>query len=146
MIVSFVADQSLDFPEKPKSFHDQLFSEKLACSFCGISVDEPSPQLFSFNSPLGACPRCNGLGTLLKIDEQKIIAHNLTLSEGAIIPYERTMSSNSWWSRLVQTVVEDLGYDFRKTAWKDYSSEAQDVLLHGSPKTYTVTGEIVLGK
>ncbi len=146
VVISFVDDQSLDFPEKPKDFHDQLFSEKLACSFCGISVDEPSPQLFSFNSPIGACPACNGLGTLLKIDEQKIIAHNLTLSEGAIIPYERTMSSNSWWSRLVQTVVEDLGYDFRKTAWKDYSAEAQDVLLHGSPKTYTVTGENRFGE
>lgn len=146
VIISFISDTSLDFPEKPKDYHDQLFSEKLACSFCGISVDEPSAQLFSFNSPLGACPQCNGLGSLLKIDIKKIIAPGLTLSEGAIIPYERTMSSSSWWSRLVQVVVEDLGYDFRKTPWRDYSPEAQQVLLYGSPKTYTVAGENRFGE
>ncbi len=146
VIISFINDQSLDFPEKPQDFQDQLFSEKLACSFCGISVDEPSAQLFSFNSPIGACPVCNGLGSLLKIDEKKIIAPNLTLSEGAVIPYERTMVNNSWWARLVQTVVADLGYDFRKTPWSEYSPEAQKVLLYGSPKTYTVSGENRFGE
>ncbi len=146
VIISFINDHSLDFPEKPVDFNDRLFSEKLACSFCGISVDPPTPQLFSFNSPTGACPSCNGLGSLLKIDQKKIIAPGLTLSEGAIIPYERTMTNNSWWSRLVQVVVEDLGYDFRKTAWQDYSPEAQDILLHGSRKTYSVSGENRFGE
>ncbi|MDO5561848.1 MAG: excinuclease ABC subunit UvrA, partial [bacterium] len=82
----------------------------------------------------------------LKIDEKKIIAPGLTLSEGAIIPYERTMAGNSWWTRLVQTVVEDLGYDFRHTAWRDFSPEAQQILLYGSPKTYTVAGENRFGE
>ncbi|MDO5561935.1 MAG: excinuclease ABC subunit UvrA, partial [bacterium] len=63
VIISFINDTTVDFPEKPKDFQDQLFSEKLACSFCGLSVDQPSPQLFSFNAPMGACPNCNGLGS-----------------------------------------------------------------------------------
>ncbi|MDR0462640.1 MAG: excinuclease ABC subunit UvrA [Pseudomonadales bacterium] len=145
-VVSFIKDQSLDFPEKPKEFEDRLFSEKLACSFCAISLDELSPQLFSFNSPTGACPTCSGLGSLLKIDQSKIVAESLSLSEGAIIPFERTVSNNTWWSRLVQTVAEDLGYDFRKTAWKDYSPEAQKVLLYGSKKIYHVNGENRFGE
>ncbi|MCL2110578.1 excinuclease ABC subunit UvrA, partial [Microgenomates group bacterium] len=141
VIISFVEDEGFNFPDQPQNMSDCLFSEKLACSFCGISVAPPTPPLFSFNNPLGACPTCNGLGSLLKIDVDKIIAPNLTLSEGAIIPFERTIASNSWWSRLVQTVVEDLGYDFRKTTWKDFSEQAQQILLFGSPKLYTVTGE-----
>ncbi len=145
-MVTFINDASLDFPDDPKDFEDLLFSEKLACSFCGISLDEPSPQLFSFNSPSGACPQCNGLGVLLKIDINKMVAPNLTLSEGAIIPYERTIASNTWWSRLVQVVVSDLGYDFRKTLWKDFSPQAQEILLYGSKKTYTVAGENRFGE
>lgn len=145
-IVTFINDASLDFPEKPKDYEDRLFSEKLACSFCGISLDEPSPQLFSFNAPLGACPTCSGLGSLLKIDTSKIIAENLSLSEGAIIPFERTVSSDTWWSRLVQAVVTDYGDDFRKTSWRDLKEETREVLLHGSKKIYHVNGENRFGE
>lgn len=146
VIVSFVLDQSLDFPLNPQEMQDVLFSENLACSFCGISLEAPSPLLFSFNSPIGACEHCMGLGSLLKIDVGRIIAPNLSLSEGAIIPFERTLASNSWWVRLVQVVVEDLGYDFRKTAWKDFSPAAVEVLLYGSKKVYQVKGENRFGQ
>jgi excinuclease ABC subunit A len=146
VVIAFVMDEGLDFPESPVKSEDLLFSEKLACSFCGISLEEPSPQLFSFNSPTGACPNCNGLGSLLKIDVNKMVATGLTLSEGAIIPYERTIANNTWWSRLVQVVVEDLGYDFRKTVWNDYSEEAKKLLLYGSDKTYVVAGENRFGE
>ncbi len=146
LIVSFVGDASLDFPEKPKVMEDVLFSEHLACSFCGLSVEPPFPLLFSFNAPAGACPTCSGLGSLLKIDVKKIIAPGLTLSEGAVIPYERTIASNTWWSRLVQVVVEDLGYDFRKTPWNEMSDKAHEILLYGSTKTYTVAGENRFGE
>lgn len=146
VIISFVLDNSLDFPTNPQEMQDVLFSENLACSFCGISLEAPSPLLFSFNSPLGACEHCTGLGNLLKIDVGRIIAPNLSLSEGAIIPFERTLASTSWWVRLVQVVVEDLGYDFRKTAWKDFSPAAQEVLLYGSKKIYQVRGENRFGQ
>ncbi len=121
VLFSIITDASLDFPEKPKSFSDRLFSEKRACSDCGISIPELEPRLFSFNSPHGACPDCNGLGTLLKIDITKIIAPSLTLSEGAVIPFARMLSSDTWWSRLVKAVVDANDQDFRKVAWDEIS-------------------------
>lgn len=144
--ISFVLDSSLSFPDNPKEFEDKLFSEKLACSHCGISLSELEPRLFSFNSPQGACETCNGLGSLLKISVDKIIAHSLTLSEGAIIPFAKNLGSDTWWSRLVQTVVEDAGYDFRKTAYKDFDEATQQMLLYGSPKVYRVEGENRFGR
>lgn len=139
--IAFVLDQSLQFPDKPKQVEDVLFSEKLACSHCNISLPELEPRLFSFNSPQGACTTCSGLGSLLKIDINRIIAPTLSLSEGAIIPFARTLSTDSWWARLVQEVVTDRGYDFRKTEWQQYDEHTQHLLLYGSTKTYTVHGE-----
>lgn len=139
--LTYVTDATLTFPEHPKEMEDILFSEKLACSTCGISLQELEPRLFSFNSPHGACSECNGLGSILKIDQEKILAPSLTLSEGAIIPFTRTMASDTWWSRLVTTVVIDQGYDFRKTVWADFDQATQQLLLYGSPKVYTVAGE-----
>jgi excinuclease ABC subunit A len=144
--ISFINDASMSFPENPKEFEDIVFSEKLACSNCGRSFSELEPRLFSFNSPQGACPECNGLGTLLKIDVNKIIAHSLTLSEGAIIPFSRVLSTDSWWSRLVQTVVEEEGVDFRKTPYSEIPEETRNLLLYGSKKIYRVYGENRFGK
>ncbi len=139
--ISFINDEGFIFPEKPKEFEDTLFSEKLACSHCNISLPELEPRLFSFNAPQGACPTCTGLGSLLKIDREKIIAPNLSLSEGAIIPFSRTLSTDTWWARLVQEVVSQTKYDFRKTPWSDFDAATQTALLYGSDKLYTVIGE-----
>lgn len=141
VIASFIIDSSLQFPEKPKETEDQLFSEKLACSYCNISLPEIEPRLFSFNSPQGACPTCSGLGLLLKINTSRIIAPSLSLSEGAIIPFAHALSTSTWWSRLVQKVVEEQGYDFRKTPWQDLDEHTQHLLLYGSDKLYQVEGE-----
>ena len=146
VIFSLIDDASFSFPEKPTEFRDRLFSEKRACSDCGISIPELEPRLFSFNSPQGACPECNGLGTLLKINQEKITAPNLTLSEGAVIPFARMLSTDTWWARLVTTVVEDAGYSFRKTLWKDFPLEFQTILLHGSDAIYKVEGENRFGR
>ena len=146
VIASFVADESLEFPEDPSQLVSKLFSEKRSCSDCGISISEIEPRLFSFNSPQGACETCNGLGTLQKIDIEKIIAPSLTLSEGAIIPFARMMSSDTWWSRLVKEVIETAGYDFRKTVYEEMTQETQQVLLYGSNTIYKVEGENRFGK
>ncbi len=143
---AFIDDASLEFPTSPKSFTNKLFSEKFACSFCGISLPEIEPRLFSFNSPEGACETCSGLGSLLKIDQPKILAPSLTLSEGAVIPFSRMLSNDTWWSRLVKTVVEEAGYDFRKTAFQDMKPEVQQMLLFGSEKVYQVEGENRFGR
>jgi len=146
VVASFIHDNSLTFPDNPTETEDVLFSEKLACSHCGISIAELEPRLFSFNSPQGACPTCNGLGAILKIDHKKIIAPELTLSEGAIIPFARTMGTDTWWSRLVRAVVEEAGYNFRTTIFADMDEATQKMLLHGSDKIYQVSGENRFGK
>jgi excinuclease ABC subunit A len=145
-MVGFVEDDSLDFPDSPKNVTDLLFSEQRACSECGISLPEIEPRLFSFNSPQGACPECNGLGSLLKVDMTKIVAPSLTLSEGAIIPFARMMGHDTWWGRLVQEVVREAGYDFRKHAYEEFSEEFKQVLLYGSDKIYKVVGTNRLGR
>ncbi len=144
--LSIVLDESLTFPESPKQCEDKLYSEKRACSDCGISIPEIEPRLFSFNSPQGACPECNGLGSLLKIDASKIVAPGLTLSEGAIVPFARTLSTDSWWSRLVKAVVDDTQYDYRKTIYEEMDADTQRLLLYGSPKIYRVEGENRFGR
>ncbi len=146
ILASFIEDDSLEFPEDPQQTTEKLFSEKRACSDCSISISEIEPRLFSFNSPQGACETCNGLGTLQKIDIEKIIAPTLTLSEGAIIPFARMMSSDTWWSRLVRVVVEATGHDFRKDAYEEISEKGQNILLFGSDQVYRVEGENRFGK
>ncbi len=140
VIASFVSDPGLSFPDKPKEMDDVLFSEKFACSYCGISIPEVEPRLFSFNAPQGACETCHGLGKLLKIDPQKIIAPALSLTQGAIIPFARMMENDTWWARIVKTVVEDYGSDFRKTPFEEFSPKLKEVMLNGTDKVYTVKG------
>ncbi|NLG06099.1 MAG: excinuclease ABC subunit UvrA [Candidatus Pacebacteria bacterium] len=144
--VAWIDDTGFDFPDKPKNISEQLFSENFACSDCGISLKELEPRLFSFNAPEGACESCNGLGSILKIDAQKIIAPGLTLSEGAIIPFARMMSHDTWYSRLVKQVVEDAQYDFRQTTWQDMDETFQQLLLYGGEKIYKVMGENRFGE
>jgi excinuclease ABC subunit A len=136
---SFIEDSSFVFPENPQNYEDKLFSENLACSHCGISLNELEPRMFSFNSPQGACETCNGIGSQLKIDQKKIIASELTLSEGAIIPFASALSNGTWWADLVKAVIIDRGYDFRKTPYREFDSKTQQILLNGSSKIYKVT-------
>ncbi len=144
--ISWIEDQSFTFPENPQQTVDRLFSENLACSHCGISVKELEPRLFSFNSPEGACETCHGLGSILKINPEKFVAPSLSLSEGAIIPFARVMGTDSWWARLVEQVVAEAGYDFRKSIFEEMTPEFQHILLHGSDKVYDVSGENRFGK
>ncbi len=141
VVIGYVNDASLNFPENPQEIEERLFSENLACSHCGISIEELEPRLFSFNSPQGACETCNGLGSLLKIDAKKMIAPSLTLSEGAIIPFASALAHGTWWSRLIKAVIADRGYDFRETPWEDFDEETKQIMLYGSDKIYQVSGE-----
>lgn len=141
VFVTWVNDSSFTFPDNPQDTEDFLFSENLACSDCGISLKELEPRSFSFNSPEGACVKCNGLGSILKINPDRIIAPSLTMSEGAVIPFARMMGNEGWYSRLVKAVLEDFNADFRLTKWEDMSEELRQVLLYGSDKVYDVVGE-----
>ena len=112
---------------------DVLFSEKLACPDCEISIDELAPRLFSFNSPFGKCDTCDGLGSLYEIDENLVIPNkNLSIMEGAIASWGAgRLKSDSW--TYANLVALSKAYDFSlDTPVKDLKREALDVILYGT--------------
>lgn len=146
-ILTQVFDAGFDFPRTPKEFKDHLYSEEFACPDCNLSLPEIEPRIFSFNSPQGACPTCNGLGALLKIDPDKIIAPEISISEGSIIPLSKVMGKDTWYSRLVATVIE--AYDGSiKTNFNKLPAQLQDILINGDDpsRTFTVYGTNRLGR
>jgi excinuclease ABC subunit A len=109
---------------------DIMFSEKFACTFCGISFDELAPRNFSFNSPYGACERCDGLGTHLEVDIDLVIPNpSLTLAEGAIAPWSgRTLE---YFDRLLESAAQTFKFK-TNVPFKKLSRKAQDIILYGS--------------
>ncbi|HYX79722.1 MAG TPA: excinuclease ABC subunit UvrA [Actinomycetota bacterium] len=108
----------------------QNFSQKLACTFDGLSFDELAPRNFSFNSPYGACPTCDGLGTRLEVDAELVVPDpELSIEEGAIAPWAG--SRLEYWYRVLEAVAEAHGFSIR-TPWRKLSKRAKDVLLYGS--------------
>jgi excinuclease ABC subunit A len=108
----------------------QTYSEKLACPFDGISFDELQPRNFSFNSPYGACPTCDGLGTRLEVDPELVIPNpDLSIEDGAIAPWAG--SRLEYWYRVLEAVADAHGFSMR-TPWKKLSKRARDVFLYGS--------------
>ncbi len=89
---------------------DHLFSEHFACVHCGISLSEIEPRTFSFNSPHGACPACTGLGTELEIDPDLVIPdRGKSLKRGAIEPWTRERSGDSYYRQLLEAATEQQG-------------------------------------
>lgn len=119
---------------------EQIFSEHFACTDCGINISEISPRSFSFNSPHGACPACHGLGTKLVIDPKLVIPNeNLTLGEGAIMPWSATTSHLTWYNRILESVAKKHGFSMNVSA-KELSKEAINIILYGSKdRVYSVT-------
>ena len=108
----------------------QTFSQKLACTFDGLSFDELAPRNFSFNSPYGACPTCDGLGTRLEVDAELAIPDpDLSIDEGAIAPWAG--SRLEYWFRVLEAVAEAHGFT-TTTPWRKLSKKARDVILYGS--------------
>ncbi|MDD6762928.1 MAG: excinuclease ABC subunit UvrA [Clostridiales bacterium] len=110
------------------------FSQSYACDDCGISLPEPEPRMFSFNNPFGACPNCDGLGVLLKIDPELVVVNpDVGILEGAI----RCSGWNSYDDpssiayMYYTAIAETYGFDIN-TPYKDIPQEAKDVLLYGT--------------
>ncbi|MBI4136676.1 excinuclease ABC subunit UvrA [Candidatus Roizmanbacteria bacterium] len=131
VILSQIQDAGFDFPEKPTNMTDHLFSEKLACPHCNISFSEIEPRIFSFNSPHGACPECKGLGTILKINPDRVLNPNLSITEGGILPFSKQFVNDTWYSRLIITAAQENGIDPRSQI-KHYTPQQRDMLLHGT--------------
>ena len=110
---------------------EQIYSENLACPDCGISYEELSPRMFSFNSPYGACPRCDGLGTQMEIDPDIVVPdRSKSLSEGAIIPLGE-QPRGSWYSAILKGLAKRYDFDF-VTPFGQLSETAQQALLYGT--------------
>ena len=110
---------------------EMLFSEHFACVHCGISIGEIAPRSFSFNSPHGACPTCTGLGSKLEIDPDLIIPNkDLSIAEGAILPWQRLSATSSWYYHLLGKVARRCGFSL-STAVRNLSKEHLDIVLHG---------------
>ncbi len=108
----------------------QTFSQTLACTFDGLSFDELQPRNFSFNSPYGACPACDGLGTRLEVDAELVVPDpDLSIEEGAIAPWAG--SRLEYWYRVLEAVAETHGFSLR-TPWKKLAKRTRDVFLYGS--------------
>ncbi|WP_040213296.1 excinuclease ABC subunit UvrA [Clostridium polynesiense] len=112
---------------------DMLFSEKFACADCGISIDELAPRLFSFNSPFGKCDHCDGLGTLLEIDEDLVIPDkNKSIMEGAIASWgEGRLKEDSWTYSILRALSKKYKFDLN-TPIKDLPKKVVDILLYGT--------------
>lgn len=122
-----------------------LFSEKLICPKCGWSLPELEPRLFSFNSPLGACPTCKGLGSVYRVDENRILNKNLSINEGGILPFSNFYYMDTWYARLLKTVAEVEGIDLNIPI-KDLPSEKLNLFLYGTGKVYRVRGKNRFGR
>ncbi len=110
---------------------DILFSENLVCKYDGISFPKIEPHTFSFNSPHGACPECHGLGSIKKVDPKLVYNPNLTVMEGAIFPWSRSVDPESWYMKRMQALAEARGFSL-KTSLKDLKPEDLNAILYGS--------------
>ena len=105
------------------------FSQHLARPSDGKSFDELAPRNFSFNSPYGACPHCDGLGTNFEVDPELVVPDpSLSLADGVLAPWASGYSQ--YYERLLESTAEELGEDFR-APWESLSPKAQAVFLHG---------------
>lgn len=116
-----------------------LYSENYACPVCGHSLPEIEPRMFSFNSPVGACETCKGLGNIQKIDPARIMNPRLSYNQGGILPLNRLLMAETWYTRLIKTVAEEEGVSLT-LALGDLSERALKVLLYGTGKKYVVPG------
>ncbi|GAA3582723.1 excinuclease ABC subunit UvrA [Snuella lapsa] len=114
----------------------RYFSRNLMCPSSGISYPNPEPNNFSFNSPKGACPNCNGIGELHQVNENKIIPDtSLSIKNGAIAPHGP--EKNSWIFKQLATIAQR--YDFKLTdAYKDIPEAAKHMILYGGNEKFSI--------
>ena len=109
---------------------DQLFSQKSSCHECGISYEEPAPNSFSFNTPAGYCPTCEGLGELRSFDMRLIIPNeDLSINQEGLAPMGKPRKT--WMFSQISAVAKKYNFDY-DTPIKNISREARDVLFYGS--------------
>ncbi|KXB82216.1 excinuclease ABC, A subunit [Prevotella sp. DNF00663] len=124
-----------------ESNEGKYYSKRLMCPTSGISYKDPAPNIFSFNSPEGACPHCKGLGYVNQIDLKKVIPNDkLSIHDGAILPLGKYKNQMIFWQ--VGAILDK--YDCTlKTPFKDIPQEAVDEILYGSLEKVKISKELV---
>ncbi|MBC8313076.1 MAG: excinuclease ABC subunit UvrA [Candidatus Cloacimonetes bacterium] len=120
----------IDYPKTGKT---QLFSKMNACPKCNISFPKLTPQIFSFNSPLGMCKTCNGLGSRMELDIEKLIPdRSKSLLQGAVVYWgEMGLKRRSWRYKILRQLADEFEFSL-STSWKDLSNNAKNIILFGS--------------
>ncbi|MEI8202582.1 MAG: excinuclease ABC subunit UvrA [Bacteroidota bacterium] len=117
------------------------YSRLLVCPTSGVSYNDPEPNTFSFNSPYGACHKCNGLGHISEVDIHKIIPHRKkSIKEGGLVPLGPY--KNNWIFRQLEAIGHKYEFDLN-TAINDISDEALDVILYGSNEVLKIQNDYV---
>ena len=123
------------------SGRSHIFSARFACPICGYSLPELEPRLFSFNNPMGACPRCDGLGQVSFFDPRRVVAFpDLSLASGAVKGWDRR---NQFYFQMLQSLAQHYGFDL-EAPFQRLPSRVQEILLHGSGREkirFTYSGE-----
>jgi len=128
-----VSNASLDRPQ------DTIFSERLACVHCGISLPEIEPRTFSFNSPHGACPSCTGLGFQREFDAELIIPDTeLSLDDGALRPFHREGGGQNYLNQLIKATADQYGIP-TDIPTSRLSPEQMNIIMHGSRQSDVIT-------
>ena len=113
------------------SGHEHLFSAKFSCPVCSYSLPELEPRLFSFNNPMGACPKCDGLGHITFFDSKRVVAFpHLSLAAGAIKGWDRR---NQFYFQMLTGLAGHYHFDL-ETPFEQLSADIQNIILSGSGK------------
>jgi excinuclease ABC subunit A len=112
------------------------FSQHLACPVCHTSYDEPAPRNFSFNSPYGACEKCDGLGTTFEVDPELVIPDpEQSIADGAIAPWRS--AHTQYFQRMLESVADNYDIDL-SSPWEKLTTKQQQIVLHGTKGKLTV--------
>ncbi|MEM9359721.1 MAG: excinuclease ABC subunit UvrA, partial [Pseudomonadota bacterium] len=113
--------------------HERIvFSARFACPVSGFTIDEVEPRLFSFNSPAGACPKCDGLGTELQFEPDLVVPDgNLSLRQGAIQPWAKTGATSPYYEQTLQALARHFKVQMT-TPWNDLPRQVQNAVLFGT--------------
>lgn len=120
------------FAENADKDERTIFSAKFACPVSGFTIEEIEPRLFSFNSPHGACPTCDGLGSKMYFDAAMVVPEDgVSLKEGAIVPWSRAATPSPYYLQTLEGLAKYYKFSL-STKWKDLPAKTRNAILHGS--------------
>ena len=116
---------------KDSTRNERVFSENFSCAKCGIGLEEIVPRVFSFNSPYGACQKCDGLGSQMEVDPNIIVPDkSKSLIQGAIEPLGE-QPRNNWYGNVIKSLAKNYKFSFT-TPWIKLDPKVRQILLYGS--------------